>query len=447
MLVDLVPNHTSSEHAWFRAALAAGPGQRRSASATSSATAGARTASSRPNNWPSVFGGRGWTRVTEADGTPGPVVPAHLRRHPARPELGAPRGASPSSTTSCGSGATAASTASGSTSPTAWSSARGCPTGTARSGSTTRSTPSRPDRRGARRGAAALHRRRRARPHRHRCGADVGPGRRARDLPRLAHGCSTSYGLPDRILCAEAWVQPGAPARRATCAPTRCTRRSTSTSSTPTGTPPRCARSSRPRCAPTTSVGAPTTWVLSNHDVVRHASRLGLDQALPRPNGIRADDPQPDAVLGLRRARAATALMLALPGGAYVYQGEELGLPEHTDHARRVPPGPDLPPHRRRGHRPRRLPGADAVGQGRAEQRLRPGRHPVAAAARRLRRPRGRPAGGRRRLDPRAVPRACSSTAAGTGSGTAAWPGTRWRPTPSSPCATPPATASAPCSW
>ena len=35
-------------------------------------------------------------------------------------------------------------------------------------------------------------------------------------------------------------------------------------------------------------------------------------------------------MLGLRRARAATALMLALPGGAYVYQGEELGLPEHT---------------------------------------------------------------------------------------------------------------------
>jgi alpha-glucosidase len=63
---------------------------------------------------------------------------------------------------------------------------------------------------------------------------------------------------------------------------------------------------------------------------VRHASRLGLDQGLPRPNGITADDPQPDAVLGLRRARAATALMLALPGGAYVYQGEELGLPEHT---------------------------------------------------------------------------------------------------------------------
>ena len=45
-------------------------------------------------------------------------------------------------------------------------------------------------------------------------------------------------------------------------------------------------------------------------------------------NGISATDPQPDRALGLRRARAATSLMLALPGGAYIYQGEELGLPD-----------------------------------------------------------------------------------------------------------------------
>ena len=79
------------------------------------------------------------------------------------------------------------------------------------------------------------------------------------------------------------------------------------------------------------SVGAPTTWVLSNHDVVRHVSRLGLPVGTTRPNGIGVGDPQPDPVLGLRRARAATALMLALPGSAYLYQGEELGLPDSTD--------------------------------------------------------------------------------------------------------------------
>ncbi|PWR06887.1 alpha-amylase [Micromonospora sicca] len=90
----------------------------------------------------------------------------------------------------------------------------------------------------------------------------------------------------------------------------------------------------------TDAVGAPTTWVLSNHDVVRHASRLALPIGAPRPNGIGIGDPQPDAALGLRRARAASLLMLALPGSAYLYQGEELGLPEHTtlpDEARQDP--------------------------------------------------------------------------------------------------------------
>ncbi|XVX19015.1 glycoside hydrolase family 13 protein [Actinomycetota bacterium] len=76
--------------------------------------------------------------------------------------------------------------------------------------------------------------------------------------------------------------------------------------------------------------GTPSTWVLSNHDVVRHSTRLGYPPVGKRPNGIGAEDPQPDTALGLRRARAATLLMLALPGGAYLYQGEELGLPEHT---------------------------------------------------------------------------------------------------------------------
>jgi alpha-glucosidase len=79
------------------------------------------------------------------------------------------------------------------------------------------------------------------------------------------------------------------------------------------------------------SVGAPTTWVLSNHDVIRHASRLGYPADATHTGGIGLGDPQPDRALGLCRARAATTLMLALPGGAYLYQGEELGLPEVTD--------------------------------------------------------------------------------------------------------------------
>jgi len=80
------------------------------------------------------------------------------------------------------------------------------------------------------------------------------------------------------------------------------------------------------------SVGAPPTWVLANHDVARQVSRYareqpdttlrGLDDLVGRPG---------DLALGTRRARAAALLLLALPGGAYVYQGEELGLPEVED--------------------------------------------------------------------------------------------------------------------
>jgi alpha-glucosidase len=77
-------------------------------------------------------------------------------------------------------------------------------------------------------------------------------------------------------------------------------------------------------------VGAPSTWVLSNHDTVRHTSRFGLTDPTLFPKGINAEDEQPDEPLGLARGRAALLVMLALPGSAYLYQGDELGLPEHT---------------------------------------------------------------------------------------------------------------------
>ncbi len=70
----------------------------------------------------------------------------------------------------------------------------------------------------------------------------------------------------------------------------------------------------------TRAVGAPQTWVLSNHDIVRHATRFGL-----------TDTGDFDRELGLRRALGITTAMLALPGSAYLYQGEELGLAEVTD--------------------------------------------------------------------------------------------------------------------
>jgi alpha-glucosidase len=85
-------------------------------------------------------------------------------------------------------------------------------------------------------------------------------------------------------------------------------------------------------------VGAPSTWVLSNHDVVRHVTRYARSQPAHLVDGHwdrgRWNTEAADLQLGTHRARAAILLALALPGVAYLYQGEELGLPEVED----IPP-------------------------------------------------------------------------------------------------------------
>lgn len=80
------------------------------------------------------------------------------------------------------------------------------------------------------------------------------------------------------------------------------------------------------------ATGATVTWTLANHDVHRAVSRYGLVEpepmavpSLTRPRGA------VDTALGDRRARAALLLLLGLPGSVYLYQGEELGLPEVQD--------------------------------------------------------------------------------------------------------------------
>lgn len=83
-------------------------------------------------------------------------------------------------------------------------------------------------------------------------------------------------------------------------------------------------------------VGSPPAWTLSNHDVHRTATRYGQAQRLDSPlptdmiaaARLRGDV---DVALGIKRAKAATMLQLALPGATYLYQGEELGLPEVFD--------------------------------------------------------------------------------------------------------------------
>ncbi|TPW70080.1 glycoside hydrolase family 13 protein [Schumannella sp. 10F1B-5-1] len=88
--------------------------------------------------------------------------------------------------------------------------------------------------------------------------------------------------------------------------------------------------------------GSSSTWVLSNHDVVRHATRYGLPARGTGPDRDTVKSgtawllsggtaPVLDEAGGLRKAHAATLVLLGLPGSAYLYQGEELGLQEVAD--------------------------------------------------------------------------------------------------------------------
>ncbi|MDX3769892.1 MULTISPECIES: glycoside hydrolase family 13 protein [unclassified Streptomyces] len=87
-------------------------------------------------------------------------------------------------------------------------------------------------------------------------------------------------------------------------------------------------------------VGATATWVLSNHDTTRHVTRYGRTDTSYALDGRRVHGVPVDLALGTRRARAAALLTMALPGCVYVYQGDELGLWEVEgipDHLRQDP--------------------------------------------------------------------------------------------------------------
>ena len=319
VIVDLVPNHTSDEHPWFRAALAAGPGSPERERYMFRDGLGEH-GEQPPNNWESVFGGPAWTRVTDADGTPGqwylhlfdpkqpdlnwqlPQVREEFESilrfwldrgvdgfrvdvaHGLIKEAGLPDWSE--HLTMLGSGSDAAD-----------------------------------ERRAPMWDQDGVH-------EIYRTWRQILDGYNA-----------TDSSAADRVMCAEAWVTPAERAARYV-RPEEFHQAFNFDFLETSWTADALREVIASSYAANDSVGAPTTWVLSNHDVVRHASRLGLSATDKRPNGIGVGDPQPDAVLGLRRARAATALMLALPGGAYLYQGEELGLPDHTqmpDEARQDP--------------------------------------------------------------------------------------------------------------
>jgi hypothetical protein len=154
-------------------------------------------------------------------------------------------------------------------------------------------------------------------------------------------------------------------------------------------------------------VDANATWVLSNHDVTRHVTRYGRQDTTFEFGGKLFGAPS-DLALGTRRARAAALLAMALPGGVYVYQGEELGLPEVEEeipnHLRQ---DPVLPQVRLHGSGPRWLPRPDPVGRRCTAVRvLAAGRdhRPVAAAAAVVGPAHGRRRGRRPGVDADALP-------------------------------------------
>ena len=254
-----------------------------------------------------------------------------------------------------------------------------------------------------------------------------------------------AYGEPDRILCAEAWVKPDHRLARYV-RPDEMHQAFNFDFLDAHWDATAISRVIESSLRSNDAVGAPTTWVLSNHDVVRHAS-----QARPRPERAAAQRHH-----GRRPAAGCRARPAPRPGRHGADAGPArrgLRLPGRGarparahDDARRLPPGPDLPPDQGRGDRARRLPRPDAVGQGRPEPRLRAGRPPRGCRSptpTATSRSTSRTASRGRRSSSTAR---CSATAARTGWGTAASRGTRSPPTRSSPCATPPATGCTPCS-
>lgn len=292
MLVDLVPNHTSDRHPWFQAALAAGPGspERDYYIFRSGRGAGGRLP---PNNWTSCFGGPAWRRVTEPDGRPGEWY-LHLFA-PEQPDL---NWRNPD-------------VAAEFDAILRWWLDRGVDGFRVDVAHGLVKDPLLPD-------TDEAHQRDGRSPmwdqpevhdvyRRWRKILDSYPGERMAVAEAWAGGSEeiADYARPDELHQAFnfAFLRAGWSARalrEAVDASLRANRRA----------------------------GATSTWVLSNHDVTRHVTRFG------------------GGALGRRRARAAVLFMLALPGSAYLYQGEELGLPEVTD----LPDAARQDPAWHRGH-------------------------------------------------------------------------------------------------
>jgi alpha-glucosidase len=305
VLLDIVPNHTSDQHPWFQAALAARPASPERQRYIFR-PGGGEDGNQPPNNWRSTFGGSAWTRVIEADGRPGEWY-LHLFA-PEQPDL---NWAHPDVD------------ADFETTLRFWFD-RGVDGFRIDVANSLVKQEGLPDLAG-----------RDDDPHSH----GPGPGgaehphwdrSEVHEIYRRWRAIADSYDEP-RVFVAEAWVDR--PERLARYV--RTDELHTAFNFDFLRAPwlaPKLRSTIDKTLAEHAVVGAPPTWVLSNHDVARHLSRYARNQTGKEMRSLDDLIGQPaDLAVGTRRARAGTLLMLALPGGAYVYQGEELGLPEVED--------------------------------------------------------------------------------------------------------------------
>ena len=317
VIVDIVPNHSSDQHAWFKAALASPEGSPERGRYMFRDGKG-DNGEIAPNNWESVFGGPAWTRITNADGTPGQWY-LHLF-DTSQPDLDW-------------------------TNPWVREQFReilrfwldrgvdGFRVDVAHGMIKAEGLPDYTPKPGGSMGGSGVSA----------DGVSLEPGISdhedvapfwaqdgVHEIYRDWHNVLAEYE-GDRVLCAEAWVEPLAKLARWVRPDEMHQAFNFSYLETP-WTAQALRRIVDESIAAFEGVGAPSTWVLSNHDVVRHASRLALTAENPQGAGIGPKSAGlPDRAVGLQRARAASALMLGLPGSAYIYQGEELGLPEVID--------------------------------------------------------------------------------------------------------------------
>lgn len=292
-IIDIVPNHVSSRHAWFQAALAAGRGSPERERFWFRDGTGP-DGDGMPNHWVSPFAGETWTRTTSPDGTPGQWY-LHLFT-PEQPDLN-------------------------------WN---------------------HPDVRrehedilrfwfdrgvaGVRIDSAALLVKD---PNLAEVPDNPGPGEHPNqdrdelhDIYRGWRAVADSYP-GTRVLVGEIWL----PEIDRFVAYLRSDEMHTAFNFDFLARPWDAAQLKQSidmTLAAHAPVRAPSTWVLSNHDVTRPVTRYGRDDSsfafLAKRFGVPTD-----RELGTRRARAAALLTAALPGSLYIYQGDELGLPEVED--------------------------------------------------------------------------------------------------------------------